>query len=82
MPSAVQGTRGDFHARIIKVEPGLYRAEYPGEMNPEPNGENPEERVIPDYHLADSVEAAKYFVESLAKGMNYARVVWDSLPQE
>jgi hypothetical protein len=81
MKPNVPGYRGDFHARIREVEPGLYRAEYRGELNPEPNAENPPERQFPDFHLADSVEAAKAWVENLAREMNYRRVVWDSLPE-
>lgn len=78
---AEPGARGDLHASIREVEPGLFRAEYPGEANPQPNQENPPERQIPDYHLADSIEAVKFWVESMARQMNYARVIWDSLPE-
>lgn len=80
MQPTVPGWRGDFHARVRRVEPGLYRAEYRGEFNPEQDAGNPPERQFPDFHLADSLEAAQQFVESLAKEMNYRRVVWDSLP--
>ncbi len=76
MKDLAPGHRGDLHARLREVEKGLYRAEYTGEFNPE----NPDEREWPDYHVATTPEAAKTWVENLARSMNYGRVVWDSLP--
>lgn len=67
---------GDFHARLRKVEDGLYRAEYSGEINPE----EPDAREIPDYHLGTSVDDVKVWVEQMAVGLGYRRVVWDALP--
>jgi hypothetical protein len=68
--------RGAFHAVLREVEPGIYRAEYSAESNPE----NPDAREFPDYHLGTSVAAVKVWVEQLAQGLGYARVVWDELP--
>ena len=81
MEPTVGGARGDFHARIREVEKGVFRAEYQGELNPMQNAENPSARQWPDYHLSDSLQAAKTWVENLAREMNYNRVVWDSLPE-
>jgi hypothetical protein len=69
---------GEFRARMRQVEPGLYRAEYSGEINPE----NPDEREIPDYHLSTSIADAKVWVEQMARGLGYEHVVWDELPEE
>jgi hypothetical protein len=67
---------GEFHARLKQVEPELYRAEYSGEINPD----NPDEREIPDYHVSTSAADAKVWVEQMALGLGYDRVVWDELP--
>lgn len=73
-----QRTLGELHARLRKVEEGLYRAEYSGEINPE----NPDAREIPDYHVGTSPEEVKIWVEQMATNLGYDRVVWDELPQE
>jgi len=70
--------RGDFHAILRQVEHGLFRADYSGEINPE----NPDEREILDYHLGTSATDVKIWVEQMALGQGYQRVVWDELPQE
>jgi hypothetical protein len=77
MEPTVSGAKGDFHARIRRVEIDLYKAEYTGDLNPE----NPHPgSEWPDSHVATSLEEAKAFVENLARSLNYSRVVWDSLP--
>ena len=70
--------RGDFHAILRRVEDGVFRAEYSGEIDPE----NLDEREILDYHLGTSVSDVKVWVEQMAQGLGYQRVVWDELPQE
>jgi hypothetical protein len=70
-------TRGEFHAVIREMEPGVFRAEYSGELNPE----NPDAREFPDFHLGTSLTDVKTWVEQMARSMGYHRVVWDSLPQ-
>jgi hypothetical protein len=70
--------RGDFHAILRQVENGVFRAEYSGEINPE----NPDDREILDYHLGTSVSDVKVWVEQMAQGMGYERVVWDELPSD
>lgn len=72
------GSRGDFHAILRRVEDRLFRAEYSGEINPE----NPDEREILDYHLGTSAADVKIWVEQMAQGLGYQRVVWDELPPE
>jgi len=67
---------GAFHASLREVEPGLFRAEYVGELNPE----NPDQRALPDFHLGTSARDVKVWVEQMARGLGYDRVVWDELP--
>lgn len=71
-----RAARGDFHASLREVEHGLFRAEYAGEINPE----NPDERAIPDYHLGTDAAGVKTWVEEMALGLGYERVIWDTLP--
>ncbi len=65
--------KGDFHATIIEVERGLYRADYAGELNPD----SPDARALPDSHIATSAEGVQAWVEQMAAGLGYRRVVWD-----
>jgi hypothetical protein len=67
---------GEFRASMKQVEDGLYRAQYSGEINPE----NPDAREIPDFHLGTSMAEVKVWVEQMALGLGYNRVVWDELP--
>ena len=77
MADARNAARSEFHAVIREVEPGVYRAEYRGEMDPE----DPDERELPDYHVGTSVADVKIWTEQMARTMGYARIVWDALPQ-
>jgi len=61
-----------------EVEDGVFRAEYSGEINPA----NPDEREIPDYHVGTSATEVKIWVEEMAIGLGYARVIWDKLPDD
>ncbi len=54
-------TRGEFHAAIREIEPGVFRAEYSGELNPQ----DPDARELPDYHLGTSVADVKVRVKQL-----------------
>jgi hypothetical protein len=65
-----------FHARMRQVEDQLFRAEYSGEINPEPT----DARNLPDYHIGASAQEVKIWVEQMARGLGYDRVVWDELP--
>jgi hypothetical protein len=59
-----------------RVENELFRAEYSGEINPDPS----DARDIPDYHVGTTVMGVKIWVEQMAAGLGYDRVVWDELP--
>lgn len=63
---------GDFHATLREVEPGVFRAEYSGEMNPD----HPGARELPDFHVGTSRAGVKTWVEEMARGLGYSRVVW------
>ncbi len=67
---------GLLHARMRKVEGELFRAEYSGEINPDPS----DARDIPDYHVGTSAAEVKIWVEQMATGLGYDRVVWDEMP--
>ncbi len=69
-------TRGELHAALRKMPDGTYRAEFPGEFNPD----HPDEREFPDFHLSTSMQSVKLWVEQMALGLGYSRVVWDRLP--
>ena len=69
-------SRGVLHARMRQVEEELFRAEYSGEINPEPG----DARNITDYHVGTSATEVKIWVEQMAKGQGYDRVVWDEIP--
>jgi hypothetical protein len=67
---------GVLHARMREVEDELFRAEYSGEINPDPS----DARDISDYHVGTSAMDVKIWVEQMAIGLGYDRVVWDELP--
>lgn len=78
MSDATPVVRGEFRARLREVEPGLFRAEYIGELNPA----QPNARALPDFHLGTSLPDVKTWVEQMAKSLGYERVVWDALPDD
>jgi hypothetical protein len=67
---------GVLHARMRQVEDELFRAEYSGEINPEPG----DARNMPDYHVGTSATEVKIWVEQMATGLGYDRVVWAEVP--
>lgn len=71
-----QRSRGEFHAIMREMEPGVFRAEYRGEMNPQQT----DARTLPDYHLGNSRDDVRIWVEQMARAMGYERVVWDPVP--
>ena len=71
-----QRSLGVLRARMRQVEGELFRAEYSGEINPEPT----DARDIPDYHVGASAKDVKIWVEQMARGLGYDRVEWDELP--
>ena len=70
MPEA--NTRGPLRA-VLSLSGGVYRAEYPGELNPE----NPDERVLPDSHIGNNPDDVRSWVEQMAEALGYTRVEWD-----
>lgn len=67
------GPKGEFHARLERTPDGLFRALYAGEINPD----EPDERAIPDMHLSSTEADARAWVEQIATGLGYTRVVWE-----
>lgn len=65
--------KGSLRAVLREVEPGLFRAEYTGEINPE----NPDDREIPDFHVGTDAGGVKNWVEEMATRMGYESVLWD-----
>ena len=61
------------HARMQEVERGLFRAEYPGEMNGQ---DEPSGGQLPDSHLGTSRDDVRVWVEEMAIGLGYERVEW------
>lgn len=48
--------RGDLHARLERMEEGLFRAVYGGELNPDDAGPD---GTWPDAHIGDNLEGVK-----------------------
>ncbi len=69
---------GELHASMRAVEDGGFRAEYSGEINPE----IPDAREIPASHVGSSVAEVRVWVERMALGLGYTRVMWDTLPAQ
>ncbi|HQT79808.1 MAG TPA: hypothetical protein PLD10_22430 [Rhodopila sp.] len=63
---------GTLHAILQEVEPGLFRAEYPGELNQEQAGVE----AFPDMHVGTDAAGVRSWVEQMAVGMGYDRVEW------
>jgi hypothetical protein len=69
----VSGTRSGVLTAILReVEPGLFRAEYPGEANQDQAGVE----AFPDSHIGTDPSGVKNWVEEMAAGMGYDRVEW------
>jgi hypothetical protein len=65
--------KGTLHAVLREIEPGLFRAEYRGEINPD----SPDEREIPDFHIGTDASGVKQWVDEMATRLGYQAVVWD-----
>jgi hypothetical protein len=61
------------HATMAEVEPGLFRADYPGELN---GANDPPGGQVPDSHTGTSQDDVRTWVESMARGLGYERVEW------
>jgi hypothetical protein len=70
----VAKSRGVLHATMQEVEPGLFQAEYPGEMNGE---DDPSGGQLPDRHIATSRQDVQTWVEVMAVELGYEQVEWD-----
>jgi hypothetical protein len=68
-----ESTKGTLHAILREVEPNLFRAEYPGEMNQD----EADIEAFPDSHIGTDAAGVRQWVETMAKGLGYDRVVWD-----
>ena len=64
--------KGVLKATLHEVEPGLFRAVYPGESNPE----QADVEAFPDSHLGSDAAGVKSWVEEMAAGLGYDRVEW------
>jgi len=69
--------KGVLHARLERMDGGLYRAVFRGESNPDPADPGQE---WPDAHIGDTPEGVKAWVESMAGQLGYSRVEWDAQP--
>jgi hypothetical protein len=63
---------GPLHAILREVEAGLFRAEYPGEMNADDSGVE----AYPDSHIGTDRDGVRMWVEQMAANMGYDRVIW------
>jgi hypothetical protein len=64
---------GTLYATMEEVEPGLFRADYPGEMN---GSNEPSGGQLPDRHIGTSQDEVRVWVEEMATGLGYERVEW------
>jgi hypothetical protein len=64
---------GTLRARLREVEPGLFSAEYPGELNQEEGGP----QTYPDTHIGTDPQGVRSWVEQMARGLGYDRVEWE-----
>lgn len=67
------------HAVLEEAEPGLFRASYRGEFNPDHAAEH-QLQELPDFHVGTDAAAVKLWVEQMAASLGYSGVVWDALP--
>ncbi|HYZ21330.1 MAG TPA: hypothetical protein VE690_04150 [Rhodopila sp.] len=65
---------GTLHARLREVEPGVFSAEYPGELNPAEGGP----QTYPDTHVGTDPAGVRSWVEQMARGLGYDRVEWET----
>ncbi len=73
MSTASGPHRGTLHATLHEVEPGLYKASYSGEMNPEDS----DARDFPDAHIGTDAEGVRQWVQEMATRLGYDQVIWD-----
>jgi hypothetical protein len=69
-----ESTKGTVRAILLReMEPNLFRAAYPGEINPDEAGVE----VLPDSHIGTDAAGVRQWVETMAKGIGYNRVAWE-----
>jgi hypothetical protein len=73
MRAPTERPSGTLHARLREVEPGVFSAEYPGELN----SDDPGPETFPDAHIGTDPAGVKNWVEQMAAGLGYERVVWE-----
>jgi hypothetical protein len=61
------------HAVLREVEPGLFSADYPGELNA---GDGP--GTLPDSHIGTDAGSVRTWVETMAAGLGYDGVAWET----
>jgi len=66
------GSGKTLHAMLREMEPGLFRAEYPGEMNADEAGVE----SFPDSHIGTNAIGVRMWVEQMAINLGYDRVMW------
>jgi hypothetical protein len=62
------------HAVLREVEPGVFQAEYRGELN---GPDEPEGGQLPDRHVDTNPDGVRLWVEQMAAQLGYDRVEWD-----
>jgi hypothetical protein len=60
-------TGRELRATPREIEPGMFRADFSGEINPE----DPDERKIPDFHVGTDAAGVKLWAEEMATGLGY-----------
>ena len=75
-------TGREFHAEMDEPEPGLFRATYRADTNPDQGASEIEVSGpdLPDMHVGTDAAGVKMWVEQLAASRGYQKVVWDRLP--
>lgn len=66
-------SKGTLRAIVREMQPGLFRAEYPGEMNQQQAGVE----SFPDSHIGTDANGVREWVEAMAVNLGYDRVVWE-----
>lgn len=64
---------GVLHAIMEEVEPGLFRADFPGVLN---GPDEPEGGQLLDRHIGTSRDSVRTWVEEMALRLGYERVEW------
>jgi len=74
MVNKSESRAGVLKATLREVEPGLFRADYPGEANQD----QADVEAFPDSHVGTDPSGVRSWVEEMAAGLGYDRVEWVS----